>query len=389
MYDRLESAANQARDPFGQCSKVDRAMLKCIPDFFAIMPPRSGSTWLFENLIQHPEIYIPPMKEVKYFSNYWNMCDINWYLSCFKKGSNKKKGEVSPSYSILPDQMIQTIKNIAPNLRIIIIFRDPIGRMWSHAKHQFRLKESVFAFCDDVYENIPEEKFIECLTNTWTIAYSDYLSIVRRWMALFPREDIHVNFFDSIIRTPRRLLEELFEHIGVSINVDWSLFPLHKKVNQGIKQEIPIKIKEFLLSFYCKKIKEFADFLLNNFSLKIPESWEYITDIDRNNKGIEPYNLYFSNDNNQILLKDILLRESIQSTHVQVLKEDYKGFKIIAFRGECLAISKVLDGIDIIQMSKSNCEKFKREGRILCGETLNEVLGLINTMNAVFSKKRL
>ena len=168
------------------------------------------------------------------------MCDINWYLECFKEGRDKKKGDVSPSYAILTDDMLQSIKHIIPNLHIIIIFRDPIERSWSHAKHQFRFKESVFASFNEIYENVPESKIIDCLTNTWMMAYSDYLSILRRWAAIFPKENIYVNFFDSIISTPQSLLENVFQHIGASKDIDWLKLPLHERFFQGIEQEVSL-----------------------------------------------------------------------------------------------------------------------------------------------------
>lgn len=376
MDEKLESAAHKTGDPFEQWGKADADLLKFKPDFFAITPPRCGSTWLFENLRRHPEIFIPPFKEVKYFSTYWKMCDINWYLECFKEGCDKKRGEVSPSYAILTDQMLRSIRRIMPNLHIIILFRDPIERSWSHAKHQFRFKESVFASFNEIYENVPESKFIDCLTNTWMMVYSDYLSMLRRWVAIFPKENIYINFFDSIVTKPKSLLEEIFFHIGVSKSVDWSRFPIQEKFFQGIEQEIPVKIKNVLLSLYHKRTKEFGDFLLDNFGLKIPESWNYISHTDKKHKELHIH--HFSDDNNQIILEDVLTRESIQSTHIQVLKEDYKGFKIIAFRGECIAISKELAEINMLQMSKTDFEKYKREGKILCSETLKEVLSLID-----------
>jgi len=41
--------------------------LKNFPDFFVLGPPRTGTTWLYENLKQHPEIYMSAPKEVFYF----------------------------------------------------------------------------------------------------------------------------------------------------------------------------------------------------------------------------------------------------------------------------------------------------------------------------------
>ena len=365
-------------------NNMEDTLSDCVPDFFVITPPRSGSTWLSENISSHSDIFIPHMKEVKYFSNYKELCDLKWYLTCFSEGRDRIKGEVSPSYSILPDKTIQSIKKISPNLRIIFVFRDPIQRIWSHVKHQFRLRESIFTSFDqqEVFSNVPEAKIIESLTNNWTTAYSDYLSIVKRWMEVFPGENIYISFFDRIVENPKTLLEGIFKHLGVSEYVDWSLFPLHKKVNQGLKRKIPIKIKKFLLAFYSSKILDFANFLAANFSLTVPEDWEYIKEASLSKRAFEPYVSYFSTDKRQIGLEDILRRETLMSTHVQVLKQSYKGFRIIAIKGECVAISEVIDGIDLVSTEKSKFEELKRESKILCCSSLEEMLSVIDTFTS-------
>src|SRR5229473_6742363 len=72
------------------------------PDFLVISPPKTGSTWLAANLRCHPEIFIPEIKEVKYFSSYYKWLDLDWYLGHFRDGAGRRKGEASPSYSLLP-----------------------------------------------------------------------------------------------------------------------------------------------------------------------------------------------------------------------------------------------------------------------------------------------
>ena len=37
------------------------------PDFFVLGPPRTASTWLESNLARHPQIWMPPVKELHYF----------------------------------------------------------------------------------------------------------------------------------------------------------------------------------------------------------------------------------------------------------------------------------------------------------------------------------
>ena len=37
------------------------------PDFIAIGPPKTGTTWIYKNLDLHPEVWMPPDKEIRHF----------------------------------------------------------------------------------------------------------------------------------------------------------------------------------------------------------------------------------------------------------------------------------------------------------------------------------
>lgn len=344
--------------------------LQCAPNFLVVTPPRTASTWLYHNLSAHPEIFIPNVKEVKYFSNYWKMCDPDWYLGCFKEGGDKKKGEVSPSYSILPDERIRAIKQMSPELQIVMAFRDPVERSWSHAKHQFRLKESVFAYYEGTASEVSEGKWLECLANSWTAAYSDYLSIVKRWAAIFPKEAIHIHFYESMMADPQSALKEIFNQIQVAQNVRWDSFPYSEKINQGIAQDMSKNCREFLTASYAGAVQEFAGYVADQFGVRVPQEWEPLLKSPKTKK--ETAGFYFKLGNDQRLLSDILERESAQSTHVQLLLDGYKGYKVFAFKGECLALSPAIEGLDLVRTSRSQIEKYKREGHLIACSTLAE-----------------
>src|SRR5712691_9258164 len=85
-----------------QLGSVDPELATCLPNFLVISAPKTGSTWLSVNLGLHPEIFIPERKELKYFSSYCQWFDLNWYLSHFRPGAGRTRGEASPAYALLP-----------------------------------------------------------------------------------------------------------------------------------------------------------------------------------------------------------------------------------------------------------------------------------------------
>jgi hypothetical protein len=102
------------------------------PDFMIIGAPKSGTTSLFQYLVQHPQIIPSSKKELFYFSGrqHWG---IRWYLKQFpeKKIKNGKLTfDGTPTYLYYKDGL-KRISRLFLDIRLIIILRDPIKRAFS------------------------------------------------------------------------------------------------------------------------------------------------------------------------------------------------------------------------------------------------------------------
>src|SRR5581483_8826423 len=179
-----------------------------LPQFLVISPPKTGSTWLAENLRCHPQLFIPPVKEVKYFSSLYKYFDLGWYADHFVPAGERIAGEASPSYAILPVEQIQAIRRLLPDLKLIFLMRDPIARAWSHAKHSHRYRESNFKESTKKYEEVADAEWEANFFHDWTLTSGDYLGQLKRWSAVFPREQIYVGFYESIGTRPIEMLRQ-------------------------------------------------------------------------------------------------------------------------------------------------------------------------------------
>jgi len=105
------------------------------PNFLGIGAAKSGTTMLSSLLQQHPEIYIPPQKELHYFDgDSINRGDnIIWYFSQFKK--NKAVGEYTPSYLLIPTAPDRILKTLGKKVKLIVLLRNPVDRAFSHYCH--------------------------------------------------------------------------------------------------------------------------------------------------------------------------------------------------------------------------------------------------------------
>src|SRR5262245_45560865 len=139
------------------------------PDFLVISPPKTGSTWLARNLRCHPELFVPAIKEVKYFSCFLRWLDLNWYLDHFSEGEGRVKGEASPSNAILPVERIRIIRRLMPDVKLIFLMREPIARAWSHARHNHQHREANFSDCKVPLDAVSDEQWGENFTHDWPL----------------------------------------------------------------------------------------------------------------------------------------------------------------------------------------------------------------------------
>ena len=65
--------------------------LTCFPDFLLIGPHRTGTTWLYRNLAEHPEVLVSEPKELYFFDRLKSPGDtrycsneLGWYLRFFR-----------------------------------------------------------------------------------------------------------------------------------------------------------------------------------------------------------------------------------------------------------------------------------------------------------------
>ncbi|TAN61693.1 hypothetical protein EPN18_06200 [bacterium] len=268
------SAEEYWKEYLQRLGKLNMSLIECLPDFMVISPAKTGTTWLSDNLKCHPELFIARVKEVRYFCAQWKLYDINWYLKHFLEGVGRKKGDVSPTYAILPSMHIKLLKALKPNLKLIFLMRDPISRAWSHVKHNFKYREFNFKNYNGNFKSIADNMFIDNFTHGFPSCFNDYLGALKRWLSFFPKEQIYVGFYETIKNNPVHLLSDICQHLGVNNNENWSAFPVSKISFKGLDEEIPLKIKALLRNLYRRKTLELATFLKANFNISLPAEWD-------------------------------------------------------------------------------------------------------------------
>lgn len=308
---------------FKKLGSLDLSMLDCFPDFLVISPGKTGTTWLYQNLICHDEITISA-KEINYFNIRWKKQDINSYMKFFQK--NKAKivtGDISPGYTVLPLQIINIIKRLIPDLKLIFLMRDPVDRAWSHVKYSIQHRDLNFTSYDGDFKGIKDKYFIDHFTGPNNFAYNDYLGILQRWLTFFPKEQFYIGFYESIKKDPKKTLRAIFEHLGVKQDVDWERFKANNIIFAGTKQDIPDNFRQFLRFIWKERTEELISFLENEFGItNIPPEW-----------------------------KTTLAKEEM---HPVLVEKDFKGFGIVQFGDKLYGIPEnILNNEDSRSLKKA------------------------------------
>ena len=102
-----------------------------LPNFIIIGAARAGTVSLFHHLREHPEIYLPFVKETDFFYKDFDK-GLDYYQKSFYSGWKDEKavGDISPWY-IYSEDAAKNIHQTIPEVKIIATLRDPIERTFS------------------------------------------------------------------------------------------------------------------------------------------------------------------------------------------------------------------------------------------------------------------
>jgi hypothetical protein len=201
------------------------------PDFFIIGAPKAGSTALHAALAQHPDLYLSPVKEPKFFlhdgrpwrprgpgdahsAREWIWTEEHYRDLFAGADPHQLRGESTPFYLWSKDAHRRLAATV-PAAKLIAVVRDPVDRAYSNWTH---------LWCDGLE---PEKDFrIACDLEPIRIAegwapFWRYLELGRYGEQLehlytcFDRSQVHVLRYRQLVDEPRQTLDAICEFLGV------------------------------------------------------------------------------------------------------------------------------------------------------------------------------
>lgn len=233
-----------------------------LPTFLGLGSQRCASTYLQRCLEIHPEITLIP-KECRFFSSKIRTESIDSYSQLFQKAGKHKKngvtstrGEIDPSYATLRLAEIAIVKELIPDLKLILIVRNPVDRMISYIGRGWR-----FHYLDG--GNAGSRNLFILLRkvdNKLSCRFTDYFSIYKKWSYLFGKTNIFVETYENLTLNPKQILKKccLFLEVDSQIENILSEKQLYKHENASstyYRQEIPHFLKWYLAKKWLPKTR--------------------------------------------------------------------------------------------------------------------------------------
>lgn len=256
------------------------------PDFICVGAQKGGTSWLHWNLLWHPQVALPPEKEVNFFcppvpnryirrllarwlknQGEWYNRYVRWraakdagkidfqldwyerylfsrrtaeeYRYLFPKRDGKVTGDISPSYWDIEESRVEELAKVAPDTKIIYLLRNPVDRAWS----QFRMEiigSGGEKYCSEseILARVRRDQEDFC-------AHSRYVMKLDMWERHFPTKT-KVWFFDYLCQNPEAMFAEVCEFLQIDVNTTFDHNRIKEKVFEGPVRPMPGSVRNYL-----------------------------------------------------------------------------------------------------------------------------------------------
>jgi tetratricopeptide (TPR) repeat protein len=242
------------------------------PNFLILGAQKAGTSSLFKYAVQHPQIIPPLRKELEFWSLRMKR-GLDWYLSQFPAippgDLTYLSGEACPGY-LDHDMSAERLRAEFPDIKLVVILRDPVERAYSHYNHWRRRQQES---CD--FETAIEAKLDHLTSGSdgtvdeqqlWNsphdyLARGVYVVFLKHWMSIFPRDRFLILSNNQLNSDPQATLSQFFDFLELpdaAIQADL-------RHNVGTYPPLSTALRQRLEQFYAPYNQELEAFLGQTF----------------------------------------------------------------------------------------------------------------------------
>lgn len=248
-----------ARKIKGKVGSIINRNENLLVNFIICGAQKGGTSALDGYLREHPSICMADQKEVHFFDNdamfQKNTVDYAQYHSFYKpQPTHKLVGEATPVYMYWHDAA-KRMWQYNPELKLLIVLRNPIDRAYSHWNMQRTRKKDSLLFWDAIHQeakrckkNLPYQHRL--------YSYIDrgfYSEQLRRLFRFFPKENILILKNEYLRDEPEKCLQQVCEFLEVEHYESVSHKEIHSRPYTSQMSE---KEREYLRSVYEFDIRQ-------------------------------------------------------------------------------------------------------------------------------------
>lgn len=205
-----------------------------LPTFVTVGAQKCGTSTLHRMLREHPQIHMSKAKELHFFDRNFDR-GLSWYSEQFApRRQHVQVGETTPIYmynNMARQRLIETL----PDVKIVVILRNPVDRAYSHYWHEVRLYEgapdtrrkpasrfevALAAERPDEFRGLasPEELTFEQQRpgKRAYVGRGEFLGQLEVFEKAYGRDRLHVMLLEDLVADREGALRGLFEFLHVT-----------------------------------------------------------------------------------------------------------------------------------------------------------------------------
>jgi Sulfotransferase domain len=254
--------------------------LGLLPNFVIIGAQKCGTTSLYNYLVGHPAIYEATTKEVGYFDQFYDK-GLGWYRSHFptpirkfyEKLRNKThiiSGEASTGYILYPHALRKLAKTI-PDVKLILMLRNPVDRAYSHYNHSVRCGKETLPFEEAIEKEeervgaalrkiqMDEDYYNEQIDYFAYLRAGIYIDQIKVLMDLFPAERVLILKSEDFYANSQAVFNQTLKFLDVP---SMDLIDA-KKYNSGVYSKMNNEVRNKLEDFFRPYNQSLYEYLGN------------------------------------------------------------------------------------------------------------------------------
>ncbi len=237
------------------------------PNLFLVGSPKCGTTFLWNKLKKHPKIFSPkfPEKEINFFSyenlkndsyyKFYGVSKKDDYLNLFKNSSDENYLMDSSVSYFIDQEAPKKIFKFNSESKIIIMFRDPVQRAFSHHSMDFRMGLASNSISKYLIDSQFKKFYVQYVQNSMYYKYS------KNYIDAFPKKQILIIDFND----KKNMCEKISTFL--SIDFDKDFFDFSERINSN-------KVPKNLISKYFQRNRQITTVLKKYLPKKIINKFE-------------------------------------------------------------------------------------------------------------------